>query len=157
MNKIYRNGKHINDSLFKILSTNLGILYIPLIFAFAVDRAAYFRLGEGNLDESLILYYFYFPFGLLIYLYKTITRYKPLARIEGDVLILNLNLFLKSKVDLTKAKKISCQFISEHNQLMKVFYPSVAPKEINIKQTSCTTADLSAFIKQNHSIEVTYS
>jgi hypothetical protein len=157
MNKIYRNGKHINDSIFKILSKNLGILYIPLIFAFAVDRAAYFRLGEGNIDESLILYYFYFPVGLLIYLYKTITRFKPLAVQNGDVLVININLFIKRKIDLSKVKKITCQFVTEHNQLMKVFYPSKAAEEIIIKQISCTTADLSAFIQKNHSVEVRYS
>ncbi|GHF96958.1 hypothetical protein [Thalassotalea marina] len=157
MNKIYRNGKKINDPIYKILIKNTEILYVPLIFAFAVDRAAYFRLGEGNLDESLLLYAIYFPFGFAIYLFKTVTRLKPLAKIEGNDLTLYLNIFRKYKVDLTEVNKISCQFVSGQNQLIKLYYPAKAPKEITVKQNSCSIDDFRGFINDNHSVNVVYS
>ena len=155
--KIYRNGKFDRDKTSTILLKNSGIFLIPLAMAIGLVKWLHFKVGYDNLIVDVSIFAVLLTLGSVAYIYRTLTRIRPLAYKQGDLLIINTGLLMKKTVDLSKAKKITCLFVSEHNQLMKVRTPGELPVEFEIKQTDCSTEDLGNFITEKHDIEVRYS
>lgn len=155
--KIYRNGKFERETTSKILLKNAGIFLIPFLVAIGLVKWLHLKVGYDNLLVDVLIFIVLLIVGALGYAYRTLTRIRPLASKEGDLLIINTGLMTKKTIDLSKAQKITCLYISEHNQLMKVRSPGMVPVEFEIKQTDCSTEDLGKFITENHDIEVSYS
>ena len=125
--------------------------------AFSIGWVAFHKYDYADPLFTALLYGVFMTAGLFIYIYKTVTRIRPLAYINGNTLTINKNLIFSETIDLPLVIKISCQYITETNQLMKVYYPGKAAIEFEIKQTNCATEDLGNFINQSHSIDVRYS
>lgn len=157
MQKVYRNGKKDRDPLSKILSINLGVIFLGIGFGFSADKYLD-RIWEYN-DTTVItiIYAVCILVGIIVYLYLSLTRILPLAQVDEDTLKIRTNILFTKKVNLSKASKITCQYCSEHDQRMRVKYPGEAPIEFIIKQTNCSTEDLISLITTNHDIEVSYS
>ena len=155
--KIYRNGKQEREKTEEILLKNLGFFLIPIITATVIVYWLNVKMEYANSIVDLAVFAIALFGGFCGYMYRTVTRLRPLAYIDGDNLIINSSLFRTNKINLSLVTKISCQNITEHNQLMKVKSPGEIPIEIEIKQTNCSTEDLGNFITKNHEIDVTYS
>lgn len=155
--KIYRNGKFERDTTSKILVKNAGIFLIPTLVAIALIKWLHLKMDYDNLLVDVLILTVSLTLGTFGYIYRTLTRIRPLAHKQGDMLIINTGLVTKKTIDLSKAQKITCLYISEHNQLMKVKSPGLEPVKFEIKQTNCSTEDLGKFITENHNIEVSYS
>lgn len=155
--KIYRNGKFDREKTSVILLKNSGIFLFSLLLALGLVRVLHTYIGYNNGLVDVLVSVVTMICGLLVYVYKTLTRIRPLAYKQGDLLIINTGLMMQKKVDLSTAKKITCLYVSEHNQLMKVRTPGKEPVQFEIKQTDCTTEDLGNFITSTHDIEVSYS
>lgn len=161
LEKIYRNGKPIPDSAMKTASINLWVFLIAGGMGHMVDRWLKHVFEDSEIQItvkiSIVAYGIFVAIGLLVYLYKTITRLRPLAFIKGDIMVVNVGLFWNKEVDLGKSPKIVFQYCSEHDQRMKIKYPNKMPIEFIIRQTNCTTEDLAKFVTKNHSVDVRYS
>lgn len=155
--KIYRNGKFDREKTSIILLKNSGIFLFSLLLALALVRVLHTNFGYSNTLVDILVSVATMICGLLVYAYRTFTRIRPLAYKQGDLLIINTGLMMQKTVDLSTAKKITCLYVSEHNQLMKIRTPGKAPVQFEIKQTDCTTEDLGNFITSTHDIEVSYS
>lgn len=155
--KIYRNGKFDRDKISAILLKNSGIFLIPFVMAVGLVKWLHLKVGYDNQIVNVLIFAVLLTFGALGYIYRTLTRIRPLAYKQGDLLIINTGLLMKKTVDLSKAQKITCLYVTEHNQLMKIRTPGELPVEFEIKQTDCSTEDLGSFITENHDIEVRYS
>ena len=155
--KIYRNGEATPDPASKTILVNLGVFAFALGMGYLTDR--YFKYVSGHTDLMITLWTYatFFIIAIFVYLYRTITRLRPLAIIEGDIMTVNTGLLGSKKVDLGKASKIIFQYSSEHDQRMKVKYPKEIPLEFDIKQTNCSTESLASFVTKNHNVEVSYS
>jgi hypothetical protein len=143
LNKIYRNGKHQNDSTKKILATNLGV--IGMSVAMGIIMTVYAMHSALDAIENMILVTivinaFFYSIGIAVYLYLTFIRIKPLAEFENDALIVNASIFSKRKICLSKLESIRLQYASEFDQRMRVKYKGEAHFEFIIKQTHCSVA-----------------
>lgn len=160
MNKIYRNGKHENDSTKEILTTNIGVFGMAI--GMGIAMMAYVLhityAMEGNmLLNGIFTIAIFCTIGAPVYLYLTFMRFKPLAEFEKNTLVVNASIFSKRKIDLTKVENIRLQYASEFDQRMRVKYKGEAYFEFIIKQTHCSVEQMSVFINQACDVKVTYS
>jgi len=156
-NKIYRNGQFERDSTSKILTVNLGVLGISIAVAFVFTRWMSSVMGDEAGFVNTLVFGGLISLGVLVYVYLTVTRIRPLARIDGDTLVVYSGVFSKRTVDLLAVEKITFQHSSEHDQRMKVKYPRKIASEFIIKQTNCSVEDLTSFIQSKHEVDVSYS